>query len=227
MIKAHYGVTNPDFRMQRSEYLGGKRIPISINQVVQTTELPIEYGKPLGTTGAYSVTSDASNDLFTHSFTEHGTVIGLVCVRTQHTYQQGLNAQWSMNKITDFYFPEFANLSEMPVYNKEILLTGNTEKDNQVFGYNEAWAHYRYMPDIVSGEFRSNYGQSLDIWHYADYYQGDAPTLSKAFMNETDENVKRTLAYQTGDQLLGDFYFKAIYTRPMPLYSIPGLLDHH
>lgn len=224
MIKSHFGVTNPDFRMQRSEYLGGKRIPISINQVVQTMEIE-QASNPLGTTGAYSVTSDVSDDLFTHSFTEHGTLIGLVCIRTQHTYQQGLNAQWSMSKLTDFYFPEFANLSEMPVYNKEIYLQG-TDEDNEVFGYNEAYAHYRFMPDIVSGALRSNYAQSLDIWHYADYFNS-LPTLSKAFMNETDENVKRTLAYQDEDQFIGDFYFKAIYTRPMPLYSIPGLLDHH
>lgn len=226
MIKSHFGVTNPDFRMQRSEYLGGKRIPISINQVVSTMENDAENPQPLGTTGAYSVTSDVNNDLFTHSFTEHGTLIGLVCIRTQHTYQQGLNAQWSMSKLTDFYFPEFANLSEMPVYNKEIYLTENIEQNNEVFGYNEAWAHYRYIPDMVTGALRSNYDQSLDIWHYADYYS-ELPTLSKSFMNETDENVKRTLAYQEEDQFIGDFYFKAIYTRPMPLYSIPGLLDHH
>lgn len=224
MIKSHFGVTNPDYRLQRSEYLGGKRIPISINQVVQTFQDETSE-QPLGATGAYSVTSDVNNDLFTHSFTEHGTLLGFVCVRTQHTYQQGINAQWNMSKLTDFYFPEFANLSEMPVYNKELYYQGNTE-DDEVFGYNEAWAHYRYMPDIVSGALRSNYEQSLDIWHYADYFNS-LPTLSKAFMNETDENVKRTLAYQEEDQFIGDFYFKAIYTRPMPLYSIPGLLDHH
>ena len=238
MIKGHFGVTNPDFRMQRPEYLGGMQTPININQVVQTdaTSQQITYDEtsqkwgmseltPQGNTAAYSLTSGKNTDLFTHSFTEHGILIGLAVVRTVHTYQQGLNRQFSMKKFTDFYFPEFANLGNMPVYNKEIYLQ-NTDQDEEAFGYQGAWAHYRYFPDIVTGEMRSNYDQSLDVWHWADNYNS-LPSLGDEWIDETKENIQRTIAVQNHDQFFGDFYFQAIYTRPMPLYSVPGLIDHH
>lgn len=221
-IKAHYGVTSPDFRLQRPEYLGGERIPINMNQVVTTYETI--GNDPVGTTGAYSVTSNVNEDLFTHSFTEHGILLGLAVVRTTHTYQQGLNAQYSKKKMVDFYFPEFAHLSNAAVLNKEIYLQ-NTDEDNEAFGYQERWATERYFPDIVTGEMRSNYAQSLDAWHYADDY-AELPKLGDEWILETKENVARTLAVQNHDQLFGDFYFGAIYTRPMPLFSIPGLIDH-
>lgn len=238
MVKSHFEVTNPDFRMQRPEYLGGKRIPINMNQVVQT-DATKEYsiydetlstwetkdGTPQGNTAAYSVTSDVDDDMFTHSFTEHGILMGLAVIRTVHTYQQGLNRQWSKKKFTDFYFPEFANLGNMAVLNKEIYLQG-TDEDEEAFGYQEAWASERYFPNRVSGEMRSNYDQPLDIWHYADDYD-ELPTLSSEWIDETKDNVARTLAVQNHDQFFGDFYFGAIYTRPMPLYSVPGLIDHH
>lgn len=238
MVKSHFEVTNPDFRMQRPEYLGGKRIPINMNQVVQT-DATKEYsiydetektwitndGTPQGNTAAYSVTSDVDNDMFTHSFTEHGILMGLAVVRTIHTYQQGINRQWIKKKFTDFYFPEFANLGNMAVLNKEIYLQG-TDEDDEAFGYQEAWASERYFPNRVSGEMRSNYDQSLDIWHYADDYE-NLPSLSSEWIDETKDNVARTLAVQNHDQFFGDFYFGAIYTRPMPLYSVPGLIDHH
>ena len=242
MIKGHFGVTNPDFRMQRPEYLGGMQTPININQVVQTDattrQLNVEYKSgsttptwsmsdltPQGNTAAYSLTSGKNTDLFTHSFTEHGILMGLAVVRTVHTYQQGLNRQFSMKKFTDFYFPEFANLGNMPVFNKEIYLQ-NTDEDEEAFGYQEAWAHYRYFPDIVTGEMRSNYDQSLDVWHWADDYS-ELPSLGDEWIDETKENIQRTIAVQNHDQFFGDFYFQAIYTRPMPLYSVPGLIDHH
>ena len=221
-IKAHYGVTSPDFRLQRPEYLGGERIPINMNQVVTTYET--SGNDPVGTTGAYSVTSNVNEDLFTHSFTEHGIMLGLAVVRTTHTYQQGLNAQYSKKKMVDFYFPEFAHLSNAAVLNKEIYLQ-NTDDDEEAFGYQERWATERYFPDIVTGEMRSNYAQSLDAWHYADDYS-ELPKLGDEWILETKENVARTLAVQDHDQLFGDFYFGAIYTRPMPLFSIPGLIDH-
>lgn len=229
-IKAHYGVTSPDFRLQRPEYLGGERIPINMNQVVTTYET--SGNDPVGTTGAYSVTSNINKDLFTHSFTEHGILLGLAVVRTTHTYQQGLNAQYSKKKMVDFYFPEFAHLGNEAVLQKEIYLqgpsvvdaNGNVE-DEKAFGYQERWATERYFPDIVTGEMRSNYAQSLDAWHYADDYNS-LPHLSSDWIDETKENVARTLAVQEHDQLFGDFYFGAIYTRPMPLFSIPGLIDH-
>lgn len=227
MIKAHWGVTNPDYRMQRPEYLGGKRIPINMNQVVQATQSLTDSGEPttgLGTTGAYSVTSDRDS-MFTHSFTEHGVLLGLACVRTVKTYQQGLNRQYSQKKLTDFYVPEFANLGNMAILEKEIYLQG-TSDDETAFGYQEAWANYRYNPNIVTGEMRSNVEDSLDIWHWADNYE-EAPSLGDKWIKEDKSNIERTLAVQNHNQFFGDFYFRAIYTRPMPLYSIPGLIDHH
>ena len=130
-----------------------------------------------------------------------------------------------MKKFTDFYWPEFANLGNQPIYNKEIYLQG-TDDDEEVFGYQEAWANYRYIPDIVTGEMRSNYSASLDIWHWADDYNS-LPSLSSEWIDETQANIARTLAVQDHDQFFGDFYFQAVYTRPMPLYSVPGLIDHH
>lgn len=221
-LKAHFNVDSPDARLQRSEYLGGKRIPINISQVLQTSST--DDTSPLGQTGAFSITSD-SDSMFTKSFTEHGYILGMVCVRTDHTYQQGLEKLWNRTNRTDFYFPTMANLGEMPILNKEIYAQGTVE-DNEAFGYQEAWAEYRYKPSKVTGEFRSNYELSLDSWHYADYYHS-LPVLGKTWIEETDENVKRTLAVQEQDQFLADFYFDATWTRPMPIYSIPGLLDHH
>lgn len=248
-IKGHFMVQNPDFRLQRSEYLGGTRIPINVNQVVATNQTQQQLGgeyesgvwkwemtdlAPQGNTAAYSLTTSKDEGIFTHSFTEHGIVIGLACVRlASHTYQQGLNRQWIRKKMLDFYMPEFANLSNDIVYNKEIMLQGPTVVDSngqvideQVFGYQEKWADYRYNPDIVTGEMRSNYDQSLDIWHWADYYN-TLPSLGSDWIDEDKANFERTLAVQNHDQFFGDFYFKCIYTRPMPLYSVPGLIDHH
>ena len=231
MVKAHFDVTNPDFRLQRPEYLGGKQIPINMNQVVQSTPT-VSDSTGLGTTGAYSVTADR-DEMFTHSFTEHGILLGLCCIRTSHTYQQGLNRQYSKKKFTDFYFPVFANLGNQAVLNKEIYLQGenpgggqDNDIDEQAFGYQEAWATERYFPDIVTNEMRSTYSASLDVWHYADYYQS-LPSLGESWIKETDANIARTLAVQSQSQFIADFYFGAIYTRPMPLYSIPGLIDHH
>lgn len=237
-ILSHFSVTNPDFRMQRPEYMGGKRVPINMNSVVQTdasgkasywddtTNKWITDDKtPQGNLAAYSATSDTEEDLFTHSFTEHGYLFGLAVVRTVHTYQQGLNRMWSKKSMFDFYWPELANLGEMAVLNKEIYLQG-TSQDDEAFGYQEAWAEYRFMPDRISGELRSNYAQSLDIWHWGDDYQS-LPSLGSAWINEPEENMARTLAVQSQDQFIGDFYFAPTYTLPMPLYSVPGLIDHH
>lgn len=237
-ILSHFKVTNPDFRMQRPEYLGGKRIPINMNQAVQTDASGksswydsvnsiwvTEDKTPQGNLAAYSATADSNEDLWTHSFTEHGFLFGLAVIRCQHSYQQGLNRMWSRNSMFDYYWPELANLGEMGVLNKEIYLQG-TNKDDEAFGYQEAWADYRYKPDIISGEMRSNYAQSLDLWHYGDDY-ASLPSLGSEWINEPTENMARTLAVQSHDQFMGDFYFAPIYTLPMPLYSVPGLIDHH
>lgn len=223
-IKNIFGVTSPDGRQQRAEYLGGKRIPINVDQVLQTSST--DATSPQGNTAAYSCTVD-SDELFTHSFTEHGTLIGLAVVRTEHTYQQGIERMWSRKKWTDFYVPQFANLGEQAILNKEIYAQGTTQ-DDEAFGYQEAWADYRYKPSRVSGAFRSNYATSLDAWHYADDYS-TRPTLSSEWIDEVQSNVDRTLAVQSSveDQFISDFYFDATYVRPLPVYSVPGLLDHH
>lgn len=221
-IKTHFRVQSSDARMQDPEYIGGKRIPISINQVVghdQGAEIPI------GTTGAYSVTTDKNEDLFTFSAEEHGCIMGLACIRTEHSFQQGINRQFSMEDLFDFYTPELANLGEVSVKNDEIYLDG-TDADKEVWGFQEAYYWYRYYPNQICGELRSNYDQSLDIWHWGDYYE-QRPTLSSEWIDEPRENVDRTIAIQNHDQFFADFYFEPIYTRPMPLYSVPGLTGHY
>ena len=154
----------------------------------------------------------------------------VACVRTDHTYQQGIAKKFFKKSIFDYYWPELANLGEQPIYEKEIYAQdGSTEAieaNETVFGYQEAWSEYRYEKDIITGELSSMYDTSLDIWHYADYYE-EAPTLNEEWMRETEENVARTLAVQNQDQFLGDFYIRGTWTRPMPLYSVPGLVDHH
>lgn len=225
IIKAHFGVQSPDARQQRSEYLGGTRIPINMDQVVQTSNTG-EGTTPQGNTAAYSLTA-FNESMFTKSFTEHGYIIGLCAIRTEHTYQQGIERFWSRKKMLDYYFPTLANLGEQAILNKEIYAQGNTT-DEEAFGYQEAWAEYRYKPSRVSGAMRSNYQTTLDAWHYADNYTSQ-PILSSDWIDETSANIDRTLAVQsaTEDQFIGDFYFACEATRPMPLYSIPGLIDHH
>lgn len=224
VIKSHFGVTSPDQRQQRPEYLGGKRIPINVNQVLQTSST--DNTSPQGNTAAYSLTGDESSS-FTKSFTEHGFIIGVGCVRTEHTYQQGIERMWSRKRRFDFYWPALANIGEQAILNKEIYAQG-TNTDNEAFGYQEAWAEYRYKPSRVSGAFRSTYAQSLDVWHYADKYSS-LPMLGDTFIRETKNNIDRTLAVQSSveDQFLADFYFETKATRPMPIYSIPGLIDHN
>lgn len=222
MIRAHFAVVSPDARQQRPEYLGGKRIPINITQVLQQSST--DATSPLGQTAAYSLTID-NNGMFTKSFTEHGHIIALACIRTDHTYQQGIERFWSRKNRTDFYFPTLANIGEQYIKNKEIYAQGTSE-DEEAFGYQEAWAEYRYKPSRISGELRSTYETPLDSWHYGDKYTS-LPVLGKDWINETKENVARTLAVTTQDQFIADFYFETTWTRPMPIYSIPGLIDHH
>lgn len=233
LIKAHFGVTSPDSRLQRPEYLGGHRFCLNMQQVLQTSSTDTK--SPQGNTAAFSATTFTGND-FTYSATEHGFIIGVACVRTDHTYQQGLNRMFSRKKKYDFYFPEFAHLGEQAILNKEIYAhMEEPEKgfgigyNDEPFGYQEAWAEYRYKPSYVSGAMRSNRpGGSLDSWHYADYY-GDSPvTLSDSWLQETSVNVDRTLAVQSSleDQFIVDIAFKLDCVRPMPLYSVPGLIDH-
>lgn len=227
ILQAHFGVTSPDARLQRPEYLGGERIPINIDQVIQTSASQ-EGTTPQGNTGAYSLTGNQGS-YFKHSFVEHGYILGLACVRTEHTYQQGLERMWSRKDRFDFYWPVLANIGNQAILNKEIYLTDNAEQNEEAFGYQEAWAEYRYKPSRVSGAFRSNIKEgSLDAWHYADYYSS-LPMLSDEWIRETAANVDRTLAVQSEleDQYIADFWFKITCTRPMPIYSIPGMIDHN
>lgn len=220
ILKNHFGVTSPDARLQRSEYVGGARTPINVNQVIQTSGST--QTSPQGNTGAYSLTT-FRDKMCTYSATEHGFIMVLAAVRVDHSYQQGLSRMWTRTDRFSYYMPMMANLGEMPVYNQEIFAQGNAT-DKEVFGYQEAWADYRYHPNIVTGQMRSQYAQSLDAWHYADDYES-LPMLSSSWIQEDSKPIERTLAVevQNGPQFIGDFYFDQTWTRPMPIYSVPGL----
>jgi hypothetical protein len=221
ILKGAWGVTSPDARLDRSEYIGGYRMPININQVIQTSSS--NTTSPQGNTAAYSMTT-MSRHMCTYSATEHGYVLGLCCVRVDHSYQQGLSRMWTRSTRFSYYDPMLANLGEQPVLNQEIYAQGNA-KDEEVFGYQEAWADYRYRTNIVTSEMRSTYAQSLDAWHYADHYTS-LPTLSNEWIKEGTENIARTLAVEDTEhsyQFICNFYFDQTWTRPMPIYSVPGL----
>lgn len=225
LLKTHFGVTSPDYRLQRPEYLGGNRTPITINQVLQNSGT-VSGSTPQGTTTGQSLTVDVNDD-FTKSFTEHGFVIGLMVARYDHTYQQGIERFWKRKNRFDYYWPVFANLGEQAVKNSEIYAQG-TDVDDEVFGYQEAWADYRYKPSRVTGEMRSSAPTSLDVWHLGDDYSA-LPTLSDTWIREDKNNVDRCLAVTStvSNQLFADIYVKNRTTRVMPMYSIPGLIDHH
>lgn len=216
-VQALWDVTISDKTVQIPEYLGGGRYHVNINQIVQTAE---NDNSPLGETGAMSVTP-INESSFTKSFEEHGFVIGVCCVRHNRSYQQGLERFWSREDRLDYYVPQFANLGEQPVKKKEIMLTG-TAKDEETFGYQEAWADYRMKPNRVSGLMRSNATGTLDFWHYADNYS-TVPTLSQDWMKEGNAEIARTLVVQNEPQFFGAIRVANKTTRRMPLYSVPGL----
>ena len=225
-----FGVTSPDARQQRAEYIGGMRFPINMDQVLQTSST--DATSPQGNTSAFSCTVDSDN-LCTYSATEHGYFLVVACIRTNHSYQQGIERMWSRKKFFDFYVPQLSNIGEQEIRNKEIFAQGSNVVDedgnvvdDQVFGYQEAWADYRYHPNRISGKLRSTASGTLDLWHYGDKYDS-LPQLSSEWIDETEANVQRTLAVQDEPQFISDFYIKSIWTRIMPLYSVPGLIDHH
>lgn len=225
VIRSFFGVTSPDARLQRPEYLGGNRVPININQVIQQSGTE-SATTPQGTVVGMSQTTDTNSD-FTKSFTEHGFIIGVMVARYDHTYQQGLDRLWSRKDKFDFYWPVFANIGEQAIKNKELYAQG-TDEDDEVFGYQEAWAEYRYKPNRVTGEMRSSYAHSLDVWHLADDYS-KLPSLSAEWIQEDSSTVNRVLAASDNlaAQFFADIYVKNLCTRPMPMFSIPGLIDHH
>lgn len=222
MIYALFHTKISDRTVQIPEYLGGTRITINMSQVIQTSGTTDE--SPQGNTAAVSVTP-YNGSMFTKSFEEHGYVIGVCCIRHDHTYQQGLEKMWSRKTNLDFYYPVFANLGEQAILKKEIYLTG-TETDEQAFGYQEAWAEYRMKPNRICGKFRSNAVGTLDSWHYGDNYK-EIPSLSQAWMKEGSSEIQRTLAVENEPQFIMDTVIENTSVRPMPMYSIPGLVDHH
>lgn len=222
MIYSLFHTKISDKTVQIPEYLGGTRITINMSQVIQTSGTTAE--SPQGNTAAISVTP-YNGSMFTKSFEEHGFVIGVCCIRHDHTYQQGLERMWSRKTNLDFYYPVFANLGEQAILKKELYLTG-TNTDEQAFGYQEAWAEYRMKPNRISGKFRSNAQGTLDSWHYGDNYT-ETPSLSQAWMKEGDSEIQRTLAVDNEPQFIMDTIIDNTSVRPMPMYSIPGLVDHH
>lgn len=222
MIYSLFHTKISDKTVQIPEYLGGTRITINMSQVIQTSGTTQE--SPQGNAAAISVTP-YNGSMFTKSFEEHGYVIGVCCIRHDHTYQQGLERMWSRKTNLDFYYPVFANLGEQAILKKEIYLTGKST-DEQAFGYQEAWAEYRMKPNRISGKFRSNATGTLDSWHYGDNYK-EVPSLSQTWMKEGDSEIQRTLAVDNEPQFIMDTVIDNTSVRPMPMYSIPGLVDHH
>lgn len=218
IIRNHFGVDIDDKTVQIPEYLGGQRYMINVSQVVQTSAT--NTTSPQGNAAAISVTPFTENS-FTKSFQEHGYVIGLCCIRNDNTYQQGIERMWNRSEKYDFYWPEFAHLGEQAVLNKEIYMQGG-EEDDKAFGYQEAYAEYRYKPNRVAGKFRSNAEQPLDAWHYADYYS-KLPTLSQDWLATDKVNIGRTLAVQNQPQFIIDLLITNNSVRPMPVYGTPGL----
>ena len=225
LIFTHFGTRSPDARLQRSEYLGGKRTLLNMDEVIQTSESSAT--SPLGNLAGRSVTATNESG-FVKSFTEHGYIIGLAVVRNSRTYSQGLPRRYSRFNRLDYYWPVLANIGEQAIKNKEIFIPGTLESvdPDDVFGYQEAWAEYRYTPDRVSGRFSPDSSQSLISWTYADKYT-QTPALSSSWVAQGYSEVARTLAVNNQPQFIADFYFHGKAVRPMPVFSIPGLMDHH
>ena len=221
ILKGHFGITAPDASLQRPELLGHFRQHINVDQVLQTSE---SGTTALGTPGANSV-SGKSDHLISKSFVEHGVLLILAVARHEQTYGQGLNRMWSRVHRTDFYFPVFANLGAQEIKNKELY--AGTSSDELPFGYQEAWAEYRYKPSICTALMNPAVSSSMSFWNLSNNF-GSLPTLSQSFIEQDRTNLARALVTgSTGPDFIADFYFDAVYVRPMPMYSIPGLIDHH
>jgi hypothetical protein len=225
IVRSHFGVISPDARLQRPEYLGGGSTPINISPIAQSSATGSYTETPLGTLGGMG-TAVLRNG-FTQSFTEHGVIIGLVSVRADLTYQQGVHKMWNRSTRYDFYFPAFAHLGEQPILNKEIYATGDAASDNGVFGYQERWAEYRYKPSQISGYFKSTDATPIDGWHLAQHFTS-LPTLNDTFIQDNPP-VQRVIAVgdkANGQEFIFDSFFNVQMARPMPMYSVPGLIDH-
>lgn len=226
IVRSHFGVVSPDARLQRPEYLGGGQSPLNIHMVPQTSGSPGDVDgytpTPQGNLAAYG-TSVMTNHGFSKSFTEHCVIIGLVCVTADLNYQQGLNRMWSRRSRFDFYWPALAHIGEQAVLSKEIYCDG-TGGDEDVWGYQERFAEYRYKPSVITGQLRSSYPQSLDTWHLAQDFAA-RPLLNSSFIQENPP-FERVVAVPTEPNFIADFHFGLRCARPMPIYGVPGLIDH-
>ena len=220
ILRSQFGVVSPDARLQRPEYLGGSHSRIHFNPVQQTSAT--DETSPQGNLTAFALGSSSSRG-FSKSFVEHGVIIGLVNIRADLTYQQGINRMFSRRTKYDFYWPSLAYLGEQAVLNKEIYAQG-TDEDDEVFGYQERWSEYRYKPSIITGKMRSGIPGSLDIWHLAQKFDS-LPALNADFIEENPP-IKRILAVQNEPEFLLDVDIRLKCARPMPVYSVPGLIDH-
>lgn len=221
ILKSHFQVTSPDARLQRPEYLGGGSVPLNIEPIPATGRYSSSVF--VGDISGLGYSNTAGNIGFTKSFTEHCTLIGLANIRADLTYQQGLNRMWSRQTKYDYYWPALAHLGEQEVYNKEIYTQG-TSADDEVFGYQERWAEYRYKPSQITGEMRSDNSLSLDAWHLGQDFSA-LPVLNQSFIEE-DPPFDRVVAVQGQHKIRLDAYFQCSCVRPMPMYSVPGLIDH-
>lgn len=227
LLKSHFSVTVPDLTVQVPEYLGGHRQRIGMQQVVQVSST--NDVSPQGNVAGLSLTARRDDSAIVKSFSEHGMIIYLACVRNDNSYQQGLMPYWYKRSRYDFYWPELAHCGEQPIPVKAIYAYGSDEENNEVFGYQEYGYDYRYNPSFITGEFRSNHSRTRDAWHYADYYES-RPYLSDQWIRSDSSNIGRTLAVQDddlADQFIADFRFDEKWTRLMPVYSVPGLIDHY
>lgn len=219
-LQAHFGVTNPDARLQRPEFLGSHSSMMNINPVTQTSST--DSTTPQGNLAAYGLNAQRYH-AFTKSFSEFGYVIGLINVRADLTYQQGVNKMWLRSDVLDFYWPSFAHLGEQAIQNIEIYCQGNDD-DNRVFGYQERYAEYRYKPSLITGQFRSTYKEPLDIWHLSQKF-ATLPTLSDEFIQDHPP-ISRVVAVPSYPHFLLDVKFNLKCIRPMPMYGIPGMMGH-
>lgn len=220
IVRSHFGVVSPDARLQRPEYLGGGKDRINVNPIPQTSST--DATTPQGNMSAFATTGFSGHG-FSKSFTEHSVIIGMACVFADLNYQQGLPRQFSRRDRWDFYWPALAHIGEQAVLNKEIYAQG-TATDNDVFGYQERFAEYRYKPSQITGQMRSNYAQSLDSWHLAQDFSA-LPALNASFIEENPP-VDRVVAVTGEPDIILDAHFNMKCARPMPTYSVPGLIDH-
>lgn len=219
-LQAHFGVTNPDARLQRPEFLGSHSSMMNINPVTQTSST--DSTTPQGNLAAFGLNAQRYH-AFTKSFSEFGYVIGLINVRADLTYQQGVNKMWLRSDVLDFYWPSFAHLGEQTIQNIEIYCQGNDD-DKKVFGYQERYAEYRYKPSLITGQFRSTYSQPLDIWHLSQKF-ASLPTLSDEFIQDHPP-ISRVVAVPSYPHFLLDVKFNLQCIRPMPMFGIPGMMGH-